>query len=34
MGNGCYATAMMWCIGDGGTPVDGGSEDGTWLVAQ
>lgn len=24
--NGCYATAMMWCNGDGGT--------GTWTVAQ
>jgi hypothetical protein len=26
LANGCYATAMMWCKGDGGT--------GTWTVAQ
>lgn len=26
LANGCFATAMMWCKGDGGT--------GTWTVAQ
>ena len=26
LANGCFATAMMWCVGDAGT--------GTWTVAQ
>ncbi len=35
--NGCFATAMMWCHGEGGVgDLDGGADagPGTWTVAQ